>query len=366
MNPGETSNDTQPNEFYEKWMSLKNELFQSGKETASEAPATTEESPVTDGESAEKVTGSLYEREYREKLNHGKCDLFSKRRCVIAEQFPALKPETPEERERRRLDPEYRAQQEQAYAEVPDDVRLEYRLLGLAIGRLESGIDANLNPEHPLAGSEPNLIPVEIHTHEGPLVVTQWKAKEATKDLAEMQKLHEKNSQIIDFSRESEVDIDTVPEHLEKEVTSLAEDIKTLDTARSSDFKSVDGNRPKTAEILYRILDISGSDNISLDLRRKINQIRNEFMWRYSEARDAAEIRNIDERIEQLKTEKAEIEERRQKDQSSTAVARMFRRLIRPYEARDDEDRLNEISYQTNYWNEQAGILRQRAEQKHQ
>lgn len=300
---------------------------------------------------------NLYETEYREKLNVPTSDLFTKRRVVIEEQFPALRPLSREDTRRYYHDDDFREHVNQLIEKIPGDVREEYFLLGTMVSRLNDGINANLRPDHQLAASEPNYVPVLIDEDGyGKLAVTQWKAEHTRDDLARLRELHEKNSKIVDFSHENEVDIDSFSEDLQKQIEELTEEISTLESANYSDFQPSGDKRPKTAVVLDKISNLSRARNLSYEARQTLNRKRNEFQRSYMEAKDAAELREIDARVKKLKQEKAEIEERRAKYENAGFVTKMFGRLFNSNRAK--EERANFIGNSLEQLDKRVGNLR--------
>ena len=339
--------------------SLAEEADNFDPEQAMEARAEREASMAEDEsekviDRSEDVDEGLYSREYRERMNTPTSDLFTRRRVVMEEQFPALKPLSPEEIRRYVSDKSYQEKVDRARSEVPREVTEEHDLLGRMINRLDDGVNADLTPDHPWASSEPNYIPTEIEEEGyGTMVVTTWKAGHSKQDLARMRELHEKNSEIIDFSHEGEIDIDSVPEELQEKIESLTGEVEALKMAELQDFSPSGNNRPKTSEVYDKISELSKVDNLSYTTRKEIRRRAHEFRKQYMEARDAAELRDIDVQIVRLQQEKAKVEERQKKYMNAGFVSRLFSRLFDPRRAEREQgqasyidDRMEELARQ--------------------
>ena len=255
-------------------------------------------------ETAEKEAGDLYDREYRENVNAPQIDLFTKRRIVIEEQFPALKRLSFEDLRRYNNDRDFQEKIDRERSKVPEDVTKEHNLLGHMVTSLEEGIDAYYTPDHPWANREPFLVPAELAAdgYEG-MVSTRSHVEDLKKDLAEMQKLHEKNSSIIDFSHEDEIDIDTIPEELQSKFEEIEHDVEAARSADFSFFEPHGNHRPESFQIDDKIVSIDLKD-LSYAVKKELIKKLFELDKRYMEAYDAAEIRSIDARISELQQEK--------------------------------------------------------------
>ena len=289
---------------------------------------------------AETEVENLYSREYRKQMNVPISDSFTKRRVVMEEQFPGLRPlSSGEELRRYEHDKEYKTKIDQMIDAVPSDVKEEYDLLGLMIGRLEDGISADLRPDDSLAGSEPNSIPMSIAEEGyGEMIVTKWKAEHAKQDLARLKELHEKNSEIVDFSHENEVDLNKSSEDVRKKIEDLKGEIEALKTAEYRDFESSGDKRPRTAYILDKIADLTRISNLSYEMRRVINQQKYELRKAYLRAEDAAKRRNIDAQIGDSQQGKTRIAERQKKNADAGFVRKMFGRLFDPNRAKREQE----------------------------
>lgn len=314
------------------------------------------ESEVNTNEAARE---GIYDRGYREQMNAPISDLFTKRKVIIEEQFPALKPLSPEELQRYLHDKDFEKEVDQARSKVPIEVREEHGLLGTMVHRLDDGIYANLTPDHPWANSSQN----DVHTlieEDGydAMVVTEWKAGHSRQVLARLRELHEQNSKIVDFSHEQEVDIDTIPEELQGELKSLADEVEALKTANLNDFRPSGNNRPKTAKIYDRIFQLSGVGNLSYAARKEISRKEHEFQKKYMEAEDAARLRSIDAEIAELQKEKAEVEERQKKYANAGFVSKLFGRLFDPKREKREQDRASYIEGRMEELRNKAGTMR--------
>ena len=301
---------------------------------------------VAEGDTnANEATGEgIYSREYREQVNAPVSDLFTKRKVLIEEQFPALKPLSQEEWQRYAEDRDYQDEVKRARDEVPADVVEEHDLLWRMVSRLDDGANADLTPDHPWASSEPNYIPVEIEEDGyGSMVLTKWKAEQSKEALARMKELHEKNSEIIDFSHEQEVDIDSMPEDLQKTIDSIGEELAELNSANIRDFHPSGDDRPKTAAVYDKIFGLAKEKNLSFAARKELTRKKHEFEKMYVEARDAAELRSIDAEIAALQKEKAEVEERQKKYANAGFVSRLFNRVFNPRREEKDQNRASDI-----------------------
>lgn len=313
------------------------------------------------GTESENGLENIYSKEYREEMNAPTSDLFTKRQMVIEQQFPALKPLSAEELRRYVSDEAYHDEIDRARKKVPREVAEEHDLLGRMVGRLDDGIDAYLTPDHPRASSSPNYVPTKIEVEGfGSMVVTEWKAEHSKQDLARMRELHEKNSEIVDFSHEAEVDIDAIPDGMQREIETIARDIKeAAEEAEMMDFLPVGENRPKMSVLYDRINNVQAK-NLSYAARKELSQRRHEFQRQYMEARDAVELRDINERIKKLQQEKAAVEERQKKYANAGFVFRLFGRLFNPKRAEREENRANSINNEMEELNRRAGSIGER------
>lgn len=291
----------------------------------SEAQAEAEES----SEAKEQIEGNIYDYEYRRKVNEPVHDLFAKRRSIILKAYPALDMSL-KDLGRYCNDSKYQAERQAEIDKVPKEVKDEFYLMARLMGRLRDGIAADLTPGHEWAGSEPNYVPKEVKTETITVVSTVWKASETEIDLARLQELHEKSSEFVDFSHEDEENIETVPGEIEQSIAELKEEIKSLDTANFSDFRSWGDERPKTSAIFDKIFGIRPTEQMSLEKRAEITRARKEFEKQYVLAELAAEIRDIDSNIAQLQADKEEIATRQEKIKKANSVTRFFLRLTRP------------------------------------
>ena len=327
-----------------------NDVFEVWQEALEDVEFAGDKASEDESEAAS-IGEELYSKEYREGVNVPQCDLFMKRRAVIAERFPALKPMSQEEEKKYLGDEEFRETKKRAIEEVPKDIRDEYDLLGTMVGRMEDGIRVGRSRS---SNPEPTLTSREIKSEDGSFIVTEWKAEETETDLARLHELHEKNSQSIDFSHENDVDIDSIPEDLQNNIERLEQDIAALETASAEDFEPVAGKRPKTAKIYDQILGLSKTGNLSYATRKKLNGLRNAFERQYIMAEDGAKLRQIDAGIAELQSEKAEIVARQTKYDNAGFVGKMFQRLVHSKRMREDQDRLDTIDSRT-------GVLRGQA-----
>lgn len=292
-------------------------------------PAATGPTVERVGEAEAPIEGDIYDYEYRKKVNEPVHDLLAKRRAIILKQFPALV-RSNEDTIKAVHDPDYAAKIRAELDKIPKDIQDEFYISGRIMGRLQAGIFANLTPDHKYATSEPDYVPREVKTEKGSVISTVWRADITERDLARLQELHEKNSQIIDFSHEDEVDIDTIPEDVQQTVSELRAELEALKTTDIADFKWRGKERPKTATVFDKIYKVSPNDQMSLETQMQINATRHELMRQYILAENAAEIRDIDRRIVDLQAEKESIAERQEQAKSAKTIARLFQRLTRP------------------------------------
>ncbi|MBR2710767.1 hypothetical protein IKF02_04070 [Candidatus Saccharibacteria bacterium] len=353
-----TAGSEEDQRAYEQWLESSSDLEVEPIVEEVAATETISEQAESDELGAEDNGGDLYSGEYREQKNAPTIDLFTKRRKLIEEQFSALKPLSPEEIRRYLNDPAFQEEIDQARAQVPKGVAEEHDLLGRMVGRLEAGIGANLTPDHPWANSEPNYVPTELaeEGYEG-MVVTRWKAEESKKDLERMRELHEKNSEIIDFSRENEVDIDTVPEELQAKIESISSELEALESAELSDFESHGDNRPKASATWDKIFQMVPA-GLSYAARKELRKKSHEFQKQYMEAKDAAELRNIDSQMARLQQEKAEIEERQKQYEDANVVTKLFNRMFNSKRREEEETRAGNIYHRMQELQERAGRIR--------
>lgn len=343
---------------YEQWLESRSDLEAEPIAEEVAATETISEQAESDKSGTENGSENLYSGEYREQKNAPTIDLFTKRRKLMEEQFSALKPLSLEETRRYLNDPAFQEEIDQARAQVPKGVAEEHDLLGRMVGRLEAGIGANLTPDHPWANSEPNYVPTELaeEGYEG-MVVTRWKAEESKKDLERMRELHEKNSEVIDFSKENEVDIDTIPEELQAKIESVSSELEALESAELSDFESHGDNRPKASATYDKIFQMTPA-GLSYAARKELRKKSYEFQKQYMEAKDAAELRNIDSQMAKLQQEKAEIEERQKQYEDAGVVTKLFNRLFNSGRREREETRAGNIYHQMQELQERAGRIR--------